>query len=285
MSRQARANFMKRFLSTPLFGAGLATVVGGAALGQEAANNDSASRNYLSVGLGAGVGPDYTGSDDYGFGPFPSVEIGYEGFVLRSSGLGVAADLIPSEIVEFGPIIRQGEGRDKSVKDTKVKLLPKIDSEIEVGVFLGSGIPLEALGMDTKSIVAANVEYIHGLKGGHEGSTFAGSLSLVTPVSDQLSFVTSVSTTYIDNKYANAFYGISSDGSAASGLAAYTAKGGFSDVGVSLASSYQWTEAWSIGATVGYTRIIGDAAKSPIVKDRGSVDQYSAGVGLTYTFK
>jgi MipA family protein len=268
------------FLTTSLICIGSATAVA-----QDAPDKNEPDKNYISIGLGGGYAPDYTGSDDYGPGPFPSVEIGYEGFVLRSSGIGIAADLIPSEIVEFGPIIRQGAGRDRSVKDSKVKRLPKINTELEVGVFLGTGVPLSVLGLDTKSIVGANLEYVKGLNGGHEGSSFSGSLALVTPLSEEFSIVTSVSTTYIDDDYAKAFYGISAAGSAASGLNAYTAKGGFSDVGVGLAANYQWSEAWAIGASVGYTRIIGDAAKSPVVKDQGSVDQYMAGVGLTYTFK
>jgi outer membrane protein len=33
-----------------------------------------------------------------------------------------------------------------------------------------------------------------------------------------------------------------------------------------------------------YERLVGDAAKSPIVRDFGSRDQLSAGIGLNYTF-
>jgi MipA family protein len=282
MSAPIRSSAQRFLVASVLVVTSLAVSGVSAAIAQDKTND---SKNYLSLGLGGGFGPDYMGSDDYGFSPFPSAEIGYEGFVVRSSGLGVAVDLLPSEIIEAGPIVRMGAGRDKSVKDSKVELLPKVKSELEVGFFIGSGVPLKALGLDTESIVAANVEYIKGLKGGHEGSTFAGSLSLVTPLSDKFSLVTSASTTYIDDKYAKAFYGISAAGGAASGLTPYTAKGGFSDVGVSLAGNYQFTDAWAIGATVGYTRIIGDAAKSPIVKDQGSVNQYMGGVGLTYTFK
>jgi MipA family protein len=255
--------------------------------GVNAFAQDPASDNgpYASITLGGAYGSDYSGSDDYEFSPFPSAEIGYNGFKLSTNGLGLQADLIPSPIFDAGPIVRMGASRNNKVKDAKVKLLPEVKSKLEVGGYVGAGLPLNILGLDTDAILAANLEYIQGLNGGHEGSTFGGSLSLVKPINEQLSFVTSVSTTYIDDDYAKAFYGISAAGSAASGLNAYTAKAGFSDVGISLAANYQWSDAWSLGATAGYTRIIGDAAKSPVVKDRGSVDQLFAGVGITYTFK
>ncbi len=52
----------------------------------------------------------------------------------------------------------------------------------------------------------------------------------------------------------------------------------------SLASGYDITENWVIGATVIYSRLTGDAGDSPIVESRGSKDQVTAGLGLSYQF-
>ena len=41
---------------------------------------------------------------------------------------------------------------------------------------------------------------------------------------------------------------------------------------------------WGLFSYARYERLIGDAAKSPIVRRFGSRDQLSAGLGLSYTF-
>ena len=42
--------------------------------------------------------------------------------------------------------------------------------------------------------------------------------------------------------------------------------------------------AWGLFGFARYERLVGDAAKSPIVRELGSSNQYSGGLGLTYTF-
>ena len=48
--------------------------------------------------------------------------------------------------------------------------------------------------------------------------------------------------------------------------------------------SAQITSHWGVFGYARYERLIGDAAKSPIVRRFGSRDQLSAGLGLSYTF-
>ncbi len=41
---------------------------------------------------------------------------------------------------------------------------------------------------------------------------------------------------------------------------------------------------FAVGAKLNYQRLLGDFADSPLVALRGNPDQFSAGVGLAYTF-
>jgi MipA family protein len=237
----------------------------------------------FKIGIGVGTAPDYEGSDDYAVLPLPFFEMSYQGFGLSSNGLGVEADIVPFDGLDAGPILRYDGGRDK-VKDSFVKRLPEVDGSIEVGGFIGTGLPLRMIGMDSDAIITARFEFIQGLNGGHEGATATGSLGLVAPLSPDLTLISSVSTTYMSGDYADAYFSISGPASAASGLGAFEADAGFKDVSVSAIVDYALTENVSLNAIGSYSRLIGDAANSPIVKDRGDENQFFGGIGLSYTF-
>jgi outer membrane protein len=244
-----------------------------------------ASARELTLGAGAAYLPDHEGSDDYRFIPLAYLKYESEWITIRSSQLGLEADLIPSKAIEAGPIVRYDFGRDSDVDDPVVGLLPKVDESFELGAFVGGGLPLEVLGVDSPAIIVGRLSFIHGLDGGHEGAVLEGSLGLLTPLSDRLTIIASATASYMSENYADSYFGVSAAGSAASGLPQFDADQGFKDVGLSMIATYEWTE--EIGSVLigNYSRLIDDAADSPIVSQRGSEDQFFLGLGLTYTFR
>ncbi len=236
----------------------------------------------LSVGIGGGLAPDYEGADEYKAIPLPLFDLRYNGMALRTSRFGLEADLVPGEAFQAGPILRYNTGRDSDVKDEVVRLLPEVGAAAELGAFAATGLPLSVLGMDSPSIVTARIGFIQGQSGGHEGLTIDGSLGLVTPVSDQLTIISALSATWMSNTYADSFFGVTPAGSAASGLAAFDPGSGIKDVGVTLIGSYEVTDAWSVTGIASYTRLLGDAADSPVVSQRGSANQLFGGLGISY---
>jgi MipA family protein len=237
----------------------------------------------LRIGLGGGAAPDYFGSDDYQFVPLPYFSYKQDGFGISSSQLGVEADVLPFLGFDGGPIVRYNSGR-KNVKDNVVDLLPDVDGTVEVGAYLAGGIPLSDASAGTPTIFTARIEATKGVSGGHNGSLFTGTLGVITPLSSDLTLISNVSATYMSKSYADSFFDISAAGSAASGLASYNAGSGFRDVGLGLTANYNLTGNLSVFALGRYNHIVGDAAKSPIVKDRGSANQFLAGAGLIYYF-
>ncbi len=59
---------------------------------------------------------------------------------------------------------------------------------------------------------------------------------------------------------------------------------GFSDSGINFITRYQLDKRIRIESIVGYSRILGSAADSPIVKLEGNTNQGIFGVGLRYSF-
>ena len=90
--------------------------------------------------------------------------------------------------------------------------------------------------------------------------------------------------TWADNEYMNNTFGITAAQAARSrsGLARYDAGSGLKDVGVDLGIGYMLTDSIHVTGQVGYSRLLGDAADSPLVTGEGSADQFSAMLGLAY---
>jgi MipA family protein len=76
-------------------------------------------------------------------------------------------------------------------------------------------------------------------------------------------------------------------GSTISGLPAlpvYNATGGLYSYGAGSQVEYFWGTQWAAHAFVEYERLTGSAADSPLVTQRGSPNQFTFGLGATYSF-
>ena len=47
---------------------------------------------------------------------------------------------------------------------------------------------------------------------------------------------------------------------------------------------FSFSENWHLGGGVIYSRLLGDAADSPVTDKRGSRDQFFAGIGIAYAW-
>ena len=87
-----------------------------------------------------------------------------------------------------------------------------------------------------------------------------------------------------NDRYQDAWFGITPADAIASGLPAYDPGGGIHAFGAAASFETQFSPRWGIQTYVKYDRLVGDAADSPVVTVLGSRDQFSGGLGLTYTF-
>ena len=80
------------------------------------------------------------------------------------------------------------------------------------------------------------------------------------------------------------YFSINPAQAAASGLPTFSARGGAHSAGAGAQLRYQIAPQWEAHTYVEYQRLLGSAAASPLVTQRGSPDQVTAGVGLSYSF-
>jgi outer membrane scaffolding protein for murein synthesis (MipA/OmpV family) len=74
--------------------------------------------------------------------------------------------------------------------------------------------------------------------------------------------------TWADRDYTMTFFGVTPAQSAASGLPAYEADSGFNTVRFGVGATYRLDRRWHVGARAAIWRIVGDAADSPITRER-----------------
>ena len=227
----------------------------------------------VEVGAGVGFAPDYEGSEDYKAVPQFYVRAQREHFFVELEGPTLRANLVPHPVLKAGPVLRYRLERD-NVENDRVDRLREVDAALELGGFVG----VQWGKWD------ASVTLVQDVAGGHEGLLLTLGGGYTWPLTDRLTLGLDVSSTYASGDYMDSYFSIDADNSARSGLPAFDAGAGFKDIGARVRLRYQMLAQWGIVGTLGYTRLLGDAADSPIVDGEGSADQVTGGVMVIYAF-
>lgn len=263
----------------------------------EAAKADAPDRgvfagDWVTVGVGVGYGPSYSGSDDYVLFPAPVAQGSVGGFDFGARGPGLYVDLIADgnsdSNVKFmaGPLVRVRLDRHSRIKDPVVRALGKEDVAIEVGGTAGVSFGKVLNPYDTLTF---SVDAQWDVAKAHRGGLITPSVSYSTPLSKAIFTNLSFSATHVDDNYADTYFSIDAAGSAASGLPTYTAGGGWNSYGASLLGGLDLSGdardgGWGVFGLVSYSRLAGDAKRSPVTSIRGDADQWFLAAGVNYTF-
>ncbi len=248
--------------------------------------------DWLTLGVGAGYAPSYDGSDDYVLFPAPIAQGSVGGFDFGARGPGLYVDLIAdgnsASDVKFllGPLVRVRLDRNSKIKDPVVGLLGKEDVAIEVGATAGVSFSKVLHAYDTLTI-STDVQW--DVAKAHRGRLISPSISYSTPLSPAIFTNLSLSATHVDGNYADTYFSIDAAGSAASGLPVFQADGGWKSYGASLLGGYDLSGdardgGWGMFGLVSYSRLTGDAKRSPVTSIRGDADQWFLAAGVSYTF-
>lgn len=223
--------------------------------------------------LGPQLSPSWPGADKYSIGPYVDLSrerVGTE-FTFEAADESFGAPLITSGKFAFGPAF--GFVGKRTAADVGANL-PKVGLTIEAGGFAQvSPMPSFRLRAEAR----------RGL-GGHDGFVGEVSADYIARDGDDWLFSIGPRVTLGDGKYQRAYFGVSPAAAAASGLPAHDIDGGIHAVGLTAGYLRQLSPSWGFAVYGRYDRLVGDAARSPIVRQLGSRDQPSVGVALSYTF-
>lgn len=223
--------------------------------------------------LGVQLVPSYPGSDTVS--PRPLFDLSrtrgdrpYE-FEAPDESTGFA--VVRAEGFAFGPALAFEGKRDM---EDVAPGLREVGSTFEVGGFVQYALS------DT---LRARAEVRKGLEG-HKG--LIGTVGADYVARDRDVWLVSIGPrlTFADNRYHDAYFSVSPSEAAASGLPAYSARGGLQSVGGVIGHIRQLSPRWGLYSYAKYDRLVGDVADSPITRQFGSRDQLSGGLAVTYTF-
>lgn len=248
--------------------------------------------DWLTVGLGGAYGPSYEGSDDMVLFPAPLAQGSVGGFDFGARGPGLYVDLIrdgdsDSNVkIVAGPLVRVRMDRNSRIKDPVVKLLGKRDVAVEVGATAGISFA-KVLNPYDNLTVSSDIQW--DVAGAHDGRLISPAVSYSTPLSKAIFTNLTVSAVHVDGNYADTYFSVDPAGSAASGLPVFDAKGGWKSYGASLLAGVDLSGditdgGWGLYGLVNYSRLTGDAKRSPITSLRGDADQWLFAAGISYTF-
>ena len=294
-----------RLVQRYAFSAALAAIIAGVSISGPAAAQDAEGEappvptegtdammggDYLAIGFGGAMVPSYEGSDDYTFSVLPLIQGSVAGIGISPRPGGLALDFLGDSGTgphfSLGPSVRLRLNRSTDVKDPVVALLPERDAALELGPTVGisfSGVlnPYDSLALD--------VDARWDILGAHGGMVVASYLAYTTPLSEGIAAVLAVGGEYGDGQFMDYYHSVTPADAAASGLPVFDADGGVRNVGAQLLLAFDLNGdlrdgGWGLFAVAGYTRLLGDAADSPMTSIRGSADQWLAGAGVGYTF-
>jgi len=118
--------------------------------------------------------------------------------------------------------------------------------------------------------LSAKLKLRQDISNTHNGRLFSGRLGYRVPWSKKLRVNLNVNATYADDEYMEIYF--RPDG------------GGVKDMGGGAMFMYLLDKDWTFITIANYTRLLNDAANSPLVENAGSKNQFWLGLGVAYRF-
>jgi outer membrane scaffolding protein for murein synthesis (MipA/OmpV family) len=276
LSRTPSTPASPRRVSTPtpfalaFAASGLLALPGAAEAQEAAAEGASPKRGEWSVLLGGGAAviPNYEGGDSLEVWPLPLVSITWRDRVfLDLSGLGV--NVVRTDRFRAGVALGYARDRDED-EDARLRGLGDIDAAAQARAFARYAIGPAHL----RASVSRDLGGTDGVQA-ELGAGITRSLSQTTSIS------IGAATTWANGAHMRGFFGVSPGQAARSGLPVYEAGAGFKRVDLNVGLVRTFGEAWLARVDAGAGYLIGDAADSPVVKERL---QPLLAVGVGYRF-
>jgi outer membrane protein len=260
--------------------------------------NAVSSKNDWTIDLGVGalMMPKYLGSKDYKISPIPYLGVNYKDFIVFTPIDGLRVNVVNAYGFKAGPDLNYRGGRTFSDDRRYLGGLGTIDPTLEAGGFVSYAFnPLFSVSGDIqKGILSIGGGKLKTLapglvekSRGNDGVKISLGADLSAPplFDDRLFLSAGPRLAYFDETYAQAEFGVSANESLASGYKAFTPKAGIGQAGLAVMARYRVTDHVVLVVNSEYDRLVGDAAKSPIVLGRGgSKNQFTVGSSLVYRF-
>jgi MipA family protein len=278
---------MRRWCRFPQIATGLAAVVLGLAARESGAAEIDPRTWDFELGIATAYAPFYSGARATG----PRLRVWADGayrtgtvgtLALDSGSLTIAPearwDFVDSQDVGIGLLVGYREGRNDrnptftSSEDGSTRLLglPTIRGIFDAG----------AAGHATVLGIPFFAQFRTALYG-PQGTQINIGAYLPLKLKPDFELTILPTLTWADSRQMRAFYGVSSGADTASGFSSYDPSSGWENAAIEIGGNWRMSTDWHVIVSIAYQRILGNAARSPIVQ---TSNQTSALAGLAFDF-
>lgn len=209
------------------------------------------AQDRTTLGVGVASGPGYQGSDDNRTVVLPIISI-ERGRFFADLRNGVGYKLIDESAVEVGASLAFMPGyRRRDVPTGLDRLSNGAGARAFTALKLGG--------------LKATIGATQAIDSGTRGLLADASLAYPLVLSPKVMIVPAVGATWGDRKYNDRYFGVTNAEAARSSLPSYRLGAGFKDVSASATGIYRVNARVSLSTTLALTRLVGDAADSPMV--------------------
>lgn len=259
----------KLLAASSLLGVALSPAMVGSAAAQGLIEDPKDWR--LSIGAGVLVGPEYVGSDETEVTPVPFIDYRYQDWFFASTSEGIGVQYPATPNLKLGARLSPDFGREEDDGEI-LEGMGDIDPTVLGGVFADFGAGY----WNVRASIDGDI-----IGEGHDGVTGTLDLSWGTRFDNGGTFKVTTGITMMDEDYAQAFFGVTPEQSAASGNEVADPGAGMRDVHFGISGTYPLLDRVTAIASLTFTNLNGDAQEGPITEE----DSYVTGVfGVAYTF-
>jgi outer membrane protein len=228
-----------------------------------------------TIGAEGTYKPDFEGAKASMLSPVPIIYIRRAGSAddFHSPRDNASIALIDFGDLRAGPVGKFVPARTQA-SNTALYGLGDVNAAFELGGFI-EYFPVDWFRVRNET---------RGGLGGHGGVVSDFSADFIVPVTRALTVSAGPRFTWESTGATAPYFSINQVQAMATGLAMFDAKGGAHSAGVGAQVKYRINPQWEVHSYVEYERLLGDAAKSPLVTVRGSANQTTVGIGASYSF-
>lgn len=221
------------------------------------------------VGAGMALQPVYEGSQRYHALPAPIVAVRYKDLAFLSVGEGVGVNLLRGSFYRAGVALTYDLGRDQHAA-TRLKGLGTIGVAPEVKLFADFAVLPFIFDLDLRRAIGGTDGYIGDI-----------GMHLPIPLASNVFLFAGPSVTFASGRYMQSYFGVSSAQAVNSQFRPFDAYGGVKRAGFGLTAVYQLSDQWMLVGDGAAQRLLGAAARSPIVESKA---EFSIDLNAVYKF-
>ena len=257
-------------------------------MAQDAAEQETLKQEThwtLSVGAAALVTPAYQGSDNYTLMTVPDLRLKYQDRFFASVNQGVGYNVVTRASGEdgwkIGPVAKLDFGRDEDGQGPFIVAGDTDDlqgmGEINEAVELGGFVDYQWQFLQTRLEVRQAI-------GGYDGLIADFGVNYLSRIGDDGYFSVGPRLTWASKDYNQTYFGVDATQSANTGLAQYNAGSGITSYGLGAFVYKPLNDKVSFTTFASYDRLGDEAADSSFTKVRGTANQFTVGMGVSYAF-